>query len=69
MSMYLPDIVRRVQLQLTPTARVVLGMVAHGRRTGYDIKRAVETSTRFFWGASFGQIYAELERLLSAGLV
>ena len=67
--MYLPDIVGGVQLHLTPTARVVLGMVAHGRRTGYDIKRAVETSTRFFWGASFGQIYPELERLRSAGLV
>jgi len=44
-------------------------MLAHGRRTGYDIKRAVETSTRFFWGASFGQIYPELERLRGAGLV
>lgn len=67
--MYLPDILRGVQPHLTPTARVVLGMLGHGRRTGYDIKRAVETSTRFFWGASFGQIYPELERLRSAGLV
>jgi len=58
-----------MQPHLTPTARVVLGMLAHGRRTGYDIKRAVETSTRFFWGASFGQIYPELERLRSSGLV
>jgi len=58
-----------MQSPLTPTARVVLGMLAHGRRTGYDIKRAVETSTRFFWGASYGQIYPELERLRRAGLV
>ena len=58
-----------MQPPLTPTARVVLGMLAVGRRTGYDIKRAVESSTRFFWGASFGQIYPELERLRGAGLV
>ncbi len=40
-----------------------------GRRTGYEIKRLVELSTRFFWAASPGQIYPELERLESAGLL
>lgn len=54
---------------LTPTARVILGMLALGTRTGYDIKRAIDLSTRFFWGASYGQIYPELHRLEERGLV
>jgi DNA-binding PadR family transcriptional regulator len=55
--------------QLTPTARVILGMLKLGARTGYEIKQAIEVSTRFFWGASYGQIYPELKRLSEAGLV
>ena len=54
---------------LTPTARVILGMLKLGLRTGYDIKKATDISTRFFWGASYGQIYPELKRLKEAGLV
>jgi PadR family transcriptional regulator AphA len=54
---------------LTPTARVILGLVALGPRTGYDVKRIADSSTRFFWGASYGQIYPELRRLERAGLV
>jgi PadR family transcriptional regulator, regulatory protein AphA len=54
---------------LTPTARVILGMLRLGVATGYDIKRVIDTSTRFFWTASYGQIYPELKRLRKAGLV
>jgi PadR family transcriptional regulator, regulatory protein AphA len=54
---------------LSPTARVILGMLKLGVRTGYDIKKAIDLSTRFFWGASYGQIYPELRRLRAAGLV
>jgi DNA-binding PadR family transcriptional regulator len=54
---------------LTPTARVILGMLRLGARTGYEIRSFVEISTRFFWGASYGQIYPELRRLAEAGLV
>jgi DNA-binding PadR family transcriptional regulator len=54
---------------LTPTARVILGLLAWAPRTGYDIKRVTDYSTRFFWGASYGQIYPELRRLAAAGLV
>jgi DNA-binding PadR family transcriptional regulator len=54
---------------LTPTAKVILGMVRHGRRTGYDIKQLVDISTRFFWAASYGQIYPELKRLETDGLL
>jgi DNA-binding PadR family transcriptional regulator len=54
---------------LTPTARVILGMLKLGVPTGYDIKKVIDGSTRFFWTASFGQIYPELKRLRKAGLV
>ena len=48
---------------LTPTGRVILGMIALGNQTGYDIKQLVDKSTRHFWAASYGQIYPELRRL------
>ena len=54
---------------LTPTARVILGMLKLGVSTGYDIKKTIDFSTRFFWSASYGQIYPELKRLRKAGLV
>ena len=54
---------------LTPTARVILGMLKLGVPTGYDIKKMIDDSTRFFWTASYGQIYPELKRLRKAGLV
>jgi DNA-binding PadR family transcriptional regulator len=37
--------------------------------TGYEIKQIVDHSTRFFWAASYGQIYPELRRLEDRGLV
>jgi PadR family transcriptional regulator, regulatory protein AphA len=54
---------------LTPTGRVILGMIALGRQTGYDIKQFVDKTTRYFWAASYGQIYPELRRLEEQGLV
>ncbi len=54
---------------LSKTAYVILGMLRNGPRTGYEIKQSVEGSTRFFWAASYGQIYPELKRLEKAGLV
>jgi DNA-binding PadR family transcriptional regulator len=51
------------------TAYVILGFLATRPRSGYEIKQAVDQSTRFFWAASYGQIYPELRRLREAGLV
>jgi PadR family transcriptional regulator, regulatory protein AphA len=48
---------------------VVLGMLSLGPRSGYDIKTVVDRSTRFFWAASYGQIYPELRRLEAEGLI
>jgi len=54
---------------ISPTGYVVLGMLRLGVKTGYDIKQLVDKSTRFFWAASYGQIYPELKRLEEQGLV
>ena len=54
---------------LSNTAGAVLGMVAMGASSGYEIGRAVERSVRFFWALGPPQIYAELRRLEEAGLL
>lgn len=56
-------------MELSPTAYVILGMVSREPRSGYEIKALVDNSTRFFWAASYGQIYPELKHLAEAGLV
>jgi PadR family transcriptional regulator, regulatory protein AphA len=54
---------------LSATARVILGLLKFAPRTGYDVKRVTDFSTRYFWRASYGQIYPELRGLEKAGLV
>jgi PadR family transcriptional regulator, regulatory protein AphA len=56
-------------MELSATAYVILGMVSREPRSGYEIKALVDDTTRFFWAASYGQIYPELKRLSAAGLV
>ncbi|HEX3608705.1 MAG TPA: PadR family transcriptional regulator [Solirubrobacterales bacterium] len=56
-------------MELSPTAYVILGMVSREPRSGYEIKALVDNTTRFFWAASYGQIYPELKRLSEAGLL
>jgi PadR family transcriptional regulator AphA len=56
-------------VDLNPTAYVILGMLRTTPRSGYEIKALVDKSTRFFWAASYGQIYPELRRLAKAGLI
>jgi PadR family transcriptional regulator, regulatory protein AphA len=55
--------------RLSATARVILGLLKFAPRTGYDVKRVTDFSTRFFWRASYGQIYPELRALEKTGLV
>lgn len=55
--------------ELSATAYVILGFVRKEPRSGYEIKALVDNSTRFFWAASYGQIYPELKRLAEAGLI
>ncbi len=54
---------------MNATAYVILGFVRNEPRSGYEIKALVDNSTRFFWAASYGQIYPELKRLSEAGLI
>jgi PadR family transcriptional regulator AphA len=54
---------------LSATAYVILGMIREEPRSGYEIKATVDRTTRFFWAASYGQIYPELKRLSESGLV
>ena len=56
-------------MELSATAKVILGMLAARPRSGYEIKQLVDNSARFFWAASYGQIYPELNRLEDAGLI
>lgn len=46
----------------------VLGMLATGPKSGYDIKQTIETSIGHFWNESYGQIYPILKRLTQDGL-
>jgi PadR family transcriptional regulator AphA len=56
-------------MELSSTAYVILGLLRSGPKSGYEIKSIVDRSTRFFWAASYGQIYPELRRLAEAGLI
>jgi len=56
-------------MELSATGKVILGMLAARPRSGYEIKQLVDTSARFFWAASYGQIYPELKKLEKAGLI
>jgi PadR family transcriptional regulator, regulatory protein AphA len=53
----------------TAVTWALLGLLALGPRSGYDLKQAVDRSIRHFWAASYGQIYPELKRLESAGWI
>src|SRR5882757_88205 len=56
-------------MELSATGKVILGMLAARPRSGYEIKQLVDNTARFFWAASYGQIYPELKRLEKDGLI
>jgi DNA-binding PadR family transcriptional regulator len=45
----------------------LLGMLALGPQSGYDIKQLLDASLRNFWTESFGQIYPILRGLVDEG--
>ena len=51
------------------TEYAVLGLLALGARTGYDIKRMADEALGHFWNESFGHIYPILRRLDERGWV
>jgi DNA-binding PadR family transcriptional regulator len=48
---------------------VILGLLNHEPKTGYQIKKRIDTTLKFFWGASFGSIYPTLNGLVRDGMV
>ncbi|HLT48283.1 MAG TPA: PadR family transcriptional regulator [Rubricoccaceae bacterium] len=51
------------------TEYAVLGLLALGARTGYDIKKMADEALGHFWNESFGHIYPILRRLDARGWV
>ncbi|MDF1567543.1 MAG: PadR family transcriptional regulator, partial [Spirochaetaceae bacterium] len=51
------------------TRFVILGLLAEGPMTGYDIKKIIDIRFRYFWSESYGQIYPELKKLTKEGLL
>jgi PadR family transcriptional regulator AphA len=56
-------------MKLRSPSYLVLGMLRLGARSGYAIKKATDISTRVFFPTSLAQVYPELGRLESDGLV
>jgi DNA-binding PadR family transcriptional regulator len=53
---------------LTATEAAVLGILAGGEGSGYDLRKRIERSVGYFWAPAKTQIYAVLPRLVEAGL-
>lgn len=47
----------------------ILGILGLGPRSGYDIKKMTDLSTRHFWSENYGNLYPTLKRLEQEGLV
>lgn len=55
-------------LSLTPTSIIVLGLLEHaGEATPYDLKAMVAASVGNFWSVPHSAVYAEAQRLATAG--
>jgi PadR family transcriptional regulator AphA len=53
--------------ELTTAEYAVLGLLAFGERSGYDLARAAGRSIGYMWAPSRSQIYKVLPRLVRAG--
>jgi DNA-binding PadR family transcriptional regulator len=51
------------------TAYAILGLLAQGPKTGYEIKQVVEQTISHFWKESYGHIYPTLNHLIAEGQV
>lgn len=47
---------------------VILGLLNHEELTGYEIKKRMDTTLKYFWGASYGSIYPTLRDIVKRGL-
>lgn len=51
------------------TRYAILGLLASGCTSGYEMKHTIDTSLNHFWKISFGQVYPTLKRLEAEGLI
>ena len=58
----------RQTTELTTTEGVILGLLAEGERSGYDLLKRAEASVAHMWSPAKSQLYAVLPRLVDAGL-
>jgi DNA-binding PadR family transcriptional regulator len=63
-----PDLSRR-ERRFPVTTFAVLGQLARGPASGYEVQRRLRAGAAHFWHASYSQIYAELRRLADLGFV
>ena len=54
---------------LTPVSYLVLGLVACGAATSYELKQKVASSVGFMWSFPHSALYAEPTRLVELGLL
>ena len=55
--------------ELTPVSYLVLGLVACGASTSYELKQKVASSVGFMWSFPHSALYAEPARLVHVGLL
>ena len=53
---------------LSTTEFAILGLLASGEHSGYDLKKAAEAGIGYVWTAAKSQVYAVLPRLVDGGL-
>jgi PadR family transcriptional regulator, regulatory protein AphA len=51
------------------TQFVILGLLTFEPRSGYGLKKEIESSVGYFWQESFGQLYPSLRKLEASGLI
>lgn len=60
---------RQTTEQATLTECAVLGLLARGELSGYDLVKAADRSVGFFWTPARSQLYALLPKLVERGLL
>jgi DNA-binding PadR family transcriptional regulator len=57
-----------LEYKLTTTSYAILGQLAWGDASTYELTKAMRRNLRFFWPRAEARIYAEAKRLADAGL-
>jgi PadR family transcriptional regulator, regulatory protein AphA len=55
--------------RISSSMEVLLGLLTIEPMSGYDLGQMIQESIHHFWNESYGQIYPNLKRLASGGLV